>query len=90
MNKPNSQHLVGQAADPTPHTGLNGKATPFTKFERIQDPRETAQERFHQVTARATILDFATGAPVKHTVDVPVLVAARGDDDLMSKPGELS
>lgn len=58
MNKPSGQYAANDAAksaDPARKSEPGNSAPTFTKVERIQDPRETAQEAVHQVTPRDII-----------------------------------
>lgn len=89
MNKFNSQNTIN-GADKTADSGAGSKTAPTADIKRTQDPRETAQEAVHQVTAKPGIKNPASGGPAKAAVDKPVLIAAKGDDELMSKPGKLS
>jgi len=53
---------------------------PFGKRERIQDPKETAQEAVHQVTPKDVIKkEDGKQAP---------LHAAKGNDEVMSTPSQ--
>jgi hypothetical protein len=64
----------------TGDTTQPSKDTPlFSKSERIQDPKETAQEAAHQVTPRDAIKK-------KEDVKSPPLHAAKGNDEVMSQP----
>lgn len=68
-------------------SGPYRSAPASTTVERQQDPRETAQEAFHQVTPKGTITGPFTQIAGKNAV-IPPLRAAKGDDDVMSQPPE--
>jgi len=87
MNKISKQRTVNGSAKATEqmqNTAPGPFVPPFTKVDRKQDPRETAQEGVHQVTPRASIDVPASPYPEAGTAKAP-LRAASGDDDLMSK-----
>lgn len=46
MNKPSGQYAANDTkrADPTRPSGPDNRAPTFTKVERLQDPKEPAQE----------------------------------------------
>ena len=103
MNSPNAQDMfrgiakaARQALKSAPHKSSATRALP----RRQQNPRETAQEAFHQVTPRVEIMGPMIRIPVADTPVTPVVLqkkkgfslhAARGDDDIMSSaPGKVS
>ena len=79
MKKPNDQN-PGSGPGRTGDTTQPSKGTaPFSKNERQQDPKETAQEAVHQVTPKDAIKR-------KEDVKSPPLHAAKGNDEVMSQP----
>jgi hypothetical protein len=87
MKTPNTRHapFVGASSplNQTPRWGVREPPPIFTKVERIQDPRETAQEAVHQVTPRDALTPATTAGAAKPAPSTSPQ-AAKGDDDLMS------
>jgi hypothetical protein len=94
MNTPNTNNAyIGNAHDAAPQ-GQKTEAAQVKPDLRKPDPKETAQEPQHQVTPRDVPLKPATDQTEsvkseKPSITVP-LQAAKGDDELMSKPAAKS
>ncbi len=89
MNTPNQKNAANDAATTVVHIkkaeprGSEPTSTK-TKPGAKSDPRETAQEGFHQVTPKDSIKAPFTPVTQKSSMITP-LRAAKGDDDLMSQ-----
>lgn len=81
-NKSNQRNNNGSAkpVEQTQSSKPSFSASPFART----DPKQTAQEEVHQVTPKAAIKPSPSAVPANDAINPPP-VAARGDDDVMSK-----